>query len=218
VSAKLTPEICINKASSNSRLTAVGRQDTARHSHSQTCLQTLFSSLLTFDEKTTELHRHAEKLTETVLHLNLGHFMGFFGFVLYCAVLFYFIFPLWWDNNRTTSEAPSPGLEAEGWTPKLLRLKRHCLWSWRFFLHIFFSFIYIFFIFILIFILFIFYFQSSHCLSNAFSAYGWLVQGLFLFIYLKLFCLFLWFFFYLFVFPFSYNFFTFHPLSPFHSK
>jgi hypothetical protein len=29
VSAKLTPEICINNASSNSRLTAVGRQATA---------------------------------------------------------------------------------------------------------------------------------------------------------------------------------------------
>jgi hypothetical protein len=30
VSAKLTPEICINKAASNSRLTAVGRQATAQ--------------------------------------------------------------------------------------------------------------------------------------------------------------------------------------------
>jgi hypothetical protein len=29
VSVKLTPEICINKASSNSRLTAAGRQATA---------------------------------------------------------------------------------------------------------------------------------------------------------------------------------------------
>jgi hypothetical protein len=42
VSAKLTPEICINKASSNSKLTAAGRQATAADSHSQTCLQTLF--------------------------------------------------------------------------------------------------------------------------------------------------------------------------------
>jgi hypothetical protein len=42
VSAKLTPEICINNASSNSRLTAVGRQATAIDSNSQTCLQTLF--------------------------------------------------------------------------------------------------------------------------------------------------------------------------------
>jgi hypothetical protein len=52
---------------------------------------------------------------------------------LLCAVLFYFVFPLWWDNYRTTTEAPSPGLEAEG-TPKLLRLKLYCIWTWRFFL------------------------------------------------------------------------------------
>jgi hypothetical protein len=91
VSAKLTPEICINNASSNSRLTSAGRQTTAADSHSQTCLQTLFfSSLPTFDEKTTELHLHAEKLTETVLHLNLGHFVGFFScFVWFCSILCY---------------------------------------------------------------------------------------------------------------------------------
>jgi hypothetical protein len=91
VSAKLTPETCINKASSNIRLTAVGRQATAADSHSQTYLQTLFFSLSTFNEKTTELHLHAEKLTETVLHLNLGHFVDFFVcFVLCSFVLFYF--------------------------------------------------------------------------------------------------------------------------------
>jgi hypothetical protein len=93
VSAKLTPEICINKASSNSRVTAAGRQATAADSHSQNCLQTFFFlfSLPTFDETTSELCLHAENLTETVLHLNLGHFVGF---VLVCAVLVYFIFPL----------------------------------------------------------------------------------------------------------------------------
>jgi hypothetical protein len=44
-----------------------------------------FFSLPTFDEKTTKLHLYAEKLTETVLHLNLGQLVGFFflcGFVL----------------------------------------------------------------------------------------------------------------------------------------
>jgi hypothetical protein len=42
--------------------------------HSQNCLQTLFFLFLpTFDKRTTELHLQAEKLTETVLHLNLGH-------------------------------------------------------------------------------------------------------------------------------------------------
>jgi hypothetical protein len=64
---------------------------------------------------------------------ELGTLCGFF-LVLFCAVLFYFIFPLWRDNYRTTSEAPSPGLEAEGRTPKLLRLKLHCIWTWRIFL------------------------------------------------------------------------------------
>jgi hypothetical protein len=93
VSAKHTPEICINKASSNSRLTAVGRQTTVADSHSQNCLQTFFFSLSlpTFDETTTKLCLHAEKFTETVLHFNLGHFVGF---LLFCVVLFYFIFPL----------------------------------------------------------------------------------------------------------------------------
>jgi hypothetical protein len=44
-----------------------------------------------------------------LLHLNLGHLVGF---VCVCVVLFYFMYPLWWDNYRT-SEAPSPGLESE---------------------------------------------------------------------------------------------------------
>jgi hypothetical protein len=96
VSVKLTPEICINNATSNSRLTAAGRQATAADSHSQTCLQTLFFPLPIFEEKTTELHLHAEKLTETVLHFNVGHLVGFFpfSFFLLYEVLFYFIFPL----------------------------------------------------------------------------------------------------------------------------
>jgi hypothetical protein len=101
VSAKLTPEICINNASSNSRLTAAGRQATAADKHSQTCLQTLFFflfSLTTFDEKTTELHLNVEKLTETVLHLNLGHFVGFF---LFCFVWFCFILFFTYDEATT---------------------------------------------------------------------------------------------------------------------
>jgi hypothetical protein len=84
-SVKLTPEICINKASSNSRLTAAVRRAAAPDSHSQNCLQTFFS-LSTFDETTTKVHLHAEKLTEAffVLYFNLGHFVGFFCFVLFC--------------------------------------------------------------------------------------------------------------------------------------
>jgi hypothetical protein len=42
VSVKLSLEICINKASSNSRLTTAGRRATASDRHSQSCFQTLF--------------------------------------------------------------------------------------------------------------------------------------------------------------------------------
>jgi hypothetical protein len=63
VSAKLTPEICINNAS-NSRLTAVGKQATATDRHSHTILQTIFFYLPTFDEKTTELHLQAKNLLQ----------------------------------------------------------------------------------------------------------------------------------------------------------
>jgi hypothetical protein len=94
VSAKLTPEICINNSASNSRLTAAGRQAIATDSHSQNCLQTFFF-LSSFDETTTELHLHAEKLTETVLHLYLGNFVVFFLFVcLVCFGLVWFFSPL----------------------------------------------------------------------------------------------------------------------------
>jgi hypothetical protein len=124
VSAKLTPEIGINNATSNSRLIAAARQATAADSHSQTCLQTLFFSLPITDKKTTKLQLHAKKHTETVLHLNLGHFVGFFfgG----CSFVLLYASPLM-RQHRTTSETPSPALEAEGRTPKLLRLKLHCI-------------------------------------------------------------------------------------------
>jgi hypothetical protein len=90
VSAKLTTEICINNASSNSRLTAVGRRATAADTIHRTVSRLFFFSLPTFDEKTTELHLHAEKFTETILDLNLGQFVGFFCFVLCGFGLFYF--------------------------------------------------------------------------------------------------------------------------------
>jgi hypothetical protein len=93
-SVKLTPEICINNASSNSRLTAAGRQATATDTIHRPVSRLFSFSLLTFDEKTTELHLHAEKLTETVLHLNLRHLVDFCWFGFFCAVLFYFMYPL----------------------------------------------------------------------------------------------------------------------------
>jgi hypothetical protein len=91
VSMKLTTEICINNTSSNSRLTAAGRQATATDTIHRTVSRhfSFFFSLPAFDEKTTELYLHAEKLTETVLHLNLRHFVGFFCFVWFCFILFF---------------------------------------------------------------------------------------------------------------------------------
>jgi hypothetical protein len=63
VSAKLTPEICINNATSNSRLTAAGRQATAADTILRTVSRLFFFFFsLTLDERTTELHLHAEKL------------------------------------------------------------------------------------------------------------------------------------------------------------
>jgi hypothetical protein len=83
VSAKLTPEICINNASSNSRLTAAGRQATV----AETILRTVsrlffFLCLPTFDERTTKLHLQAEKLT--AFAFELGTLGGVF-FVRVCV-------------------------------------------------------------------------------------------------------------------------------------
>jgi hypothetical protein len=148
VSAKLTPEICINNVSSNSRPTAVGRQATAANTILRTVSRLFFFFFSLPLKRTTELHLQVEKHTETLLHLNLGHLVGFFFCV--CVVLFYFMHPLWWDNYRTTSEAWSPGLETET-VPKLLRLKPHAFELGGFFLFCF--------VFLLIFY-FPFYFNS----------------------------------------------------------
>jgi hypothetical protein len=79
VNANLTPEICINNASSNSRLTTAGRQATVAEIILRTVSRLIFFLCLpTFDERTTELRLQAEKRTETVLHLNLGHLVGLF--------------------------------------------------------------------------------------------------------------------------------------------
>jgi hypothetical protein len=108
-------------------------------------------------------------------------------------VLFWFglfgFFSLWWDNDKTTSEPPSTGLEAEALTQKLLRLKLYYIWTWRFFYYLF------------IYLYFYLFFQSTLCLSNACSAYCWLVT---------IFpCLYLWDFFVSFFYLFVYLFFPF---------
>jgi hypothetical protein len=144
-----------------------------------------FSSLPTFDEKTTKLHLHAEKLTEILLHLNLGHFVGFF--LCMCSFVLLYASPLM-RQIQTTSEAPSPGLETE-MDIKIIKTETslhlnlegfffiyYFSFCFILFIYTYISFIYLFFIFILIFILFIFYFQSSLFLCNACSAYCRLVH------------------------------------------
>jgi hypothetical protein len=184
VSAKLTPEICINNAASNSRLTTAGRWDTVAETILRTVSRLFFFSLPTSDEKTIKLHLHAEKLTETVLHLNLGHLVGFF-FVWVCVVLFYFMCPLWWDNYTTTSEAPSPGLDTEMDT-KIIKTETSLHLNLEvFFFYFSFCFI-LFIIYIDFFHILIFYFYSYLysfyflfsilCLSNACSAFCRLVH------------------------------------------
>jgi hypothetical protein len=172
VSVNFTPEICINNTSSNSRLTAAGRWATASDSHSQNCLQTLFF-LRSFNETTIELQLHAEKLTETVLHLNLGHFGVFFCCsILFCFVLFVFFPPLMrqWQNYFWNTIS-----RIGGWGTNTKIIKTETL------LHLNLEIS----------------FQSSLCLFNAFLAYCWLVHYPSLLISLKL--LFVCFVFYLFI-------------------
>jgi hypothetical protein len=131
VSAKLTPEICINNATNNSRLKAAGRQATATDTILRTVSRLFFFLFLpTFDERI-ELHLHAEKLTETVLHLNLGHLVGFFVSVCvqFCSIL---CVPF----DETTTEQHLRHHLQDGRlrrTPKLLRQKLHCISTCRFF-------------------------------------------------------------------------------------
>jgi hypothetical protein len=109
VSVKLTLEICINNISSNSSW-----QQWAGEPQPQIAIHRPVSRLPfflpTFDETTTELHLHTEKLTETVLHLNLGHFVVFF--FLFCVVLFGLVF---FPFDKTMTEL----------------LLRHHLQNWR---------------------------------------------------------------------------------------
>jgi hypothetical protein len=210
VSVKLIHEICINKPSSNSRLTAVGRWATASDSHSQNWIQTLFLSLYLWWHNNRAIPA-CWKTYWNCIAFKLGTLCGVY-FVLCCfsfALLFY---PLmrqqqnyFWDTTSRTGD----------WGAKTKIIKNETLLhlNLEIFFHLFiFLFLFLFF--------FIFNFQSSLCLSNAYSAYSWLVLCLFLFISLKLFLFISLFVFstYLFVYPFSFNFFAFHLLSPFHSK
>jgi hypothetical protein len=121
------------------------------------------------------------------------------GIFLLAYSLFFVFSPLMRKRQNYFSDTEkSSVLEAEGLTPKLLRLQLYCIWTWGFFL------------------------LSSLYLSNACLAYHWLIHYLSLFISMTLFfCLFGWGF--LFVclfcfFPFFFTFFAFPLLSSFHSR
>jgi hypothetical protein len=129
VSANLTPKICINNASSNSRLTAADSQATV----ADTILRTVSRLLFFFSLPFMRQQPNYTCMLKNLLKLYcIWTWDTLWCFILFGLVWFGF-FPLWWNNNRTTSETPSPGLEAEGLTPKLLRLKLYCIWTWRFF-------------------------------------------------------------------------------------
>jgi hypothetical protein len=191
VSVKLTPEICINNTSSNSRLTAAGRQATATDSHSQNCLQILFSLSLPLMRK---------QLSYTCMLKNLLKLYCNWTWDIWWAFLFVCFLFLWGFVLRYVSPlmrqlqnniwGPISRIADWGMNTKIIKTEISLHLNLEVFLFvcfILFYFLYIyfflsftyFFIFILTFTLFIFYFQSSLCLSNAFSAYGWLVHCLF---------------------------------------
>jgi hypothetical protein len=128
-----------------------------------------------------------------LLHLNLVHFVGFCVCV-YSFVLLY-VSPLlrqlqnniwgtisrtagWEMNTKIIKTEISLHLNLEGFFFLFFILFYFILFIY------FFSFTYFLFLFLSLFLSF-FYFQSSLCLSNAFSAYGWLVNCLSLFTSLK---------------------------------
>jgi hypothetical protein len=158
VSVKLTPEICINKASSNSRLTAAGRWAAASDNHSQNCLRTLlfFSLLLWWDNNLTT--PACWKIYWNCIALELGTLCGvWFGLVF---------FPLWWDYFWDTIS------RIGGWGTNTKIIKTETLLHLNLEIYFYFYFYFI--------------FQSSLYLSKACLAYCCLVHYLSLFISLKL--------------------------------
>jgi hypothetical protein len=153
VSVKLTPEICINKASSYSRLTAVGKQATASDSYSQNCLQThFFSPYLWWDNNWTT--PACWKTYWNCIAFELGTLCGLlFCFVLFCFVLVFFPFDetrqnYFWDTISRVG----------GWGTYTKIMKTETLLHLN--LEIFFNIFLNLFIFYFYFYYFYFYFQS----------------------------------------------------------
>jgi hypothetical protein len=174
-SVKLTPEICINNASSNSRLTAASRWATASDSHSQNCLQTFFFLSLSLWWDNNWTIPACWKTYWNCIAFELGTLCGGF-FVLCCFVLFFSPLMRQWQNYFWDTISRTGGW---GTITKIIKIETLLHLNLEIFFRLF------------IFIFYYYFFQSSLCLSNACSAYCWLVHYLSLFISLKLFvCLF----------------------------
>jgi hypothetical protein len=146
VSVKLTPDICINKASSNSRLTAVGRWATASDRHSQNC-QTLFSFFLWLDNNWTTPAWW--KTYWNCIAFELGTHCCFFYFVLFLWFFFSTLVRKWqnyfWD---TISRIGGGGTNTKIIkTETLLHLNLEIFFLFFYFIYLFiYSFTYLFFI------------------------------------------------------------------------
>jgi hypothetical protein len=168
MSAKFTTEICINNASSYSRLTAAGRQSTAADSHSQTWLQTLFFSL--------SLPLMRKQLNYTCMLKNLlkRYCISTWDNLWICLFFLFFfsyVTPLMrqLQNNIWGTISRIGGW---GTKPKLLRLKLHCIWTSR----VFFYFITFYFIFH-----FILFFIHTYIFSFIYLFYILIQSSFFLF-------------------------------------
>jgi hypothetical protein len=225
VSAKLTPEICINNATSNSRLTAVGGQATATDSHSQTGLQTLFflSPYLWWENNwATPACWKTYWNCIAFEHGTLCGVLVLFPFL--CGFVLFYVTPLMRQLQNNIWDTVSR-IGGWGMNTKIIKTETSvhlnlevCSFYILFYIYIHFFFhLHLYFYSYLT--LFYFLFSPSLCLSNAFSAYGWLVHYPCLYLWNFFVCFFVLFFSTrLFVFPISFNSFAFHTLSPFHSK
>jgi hypothetical protein len=152
VSAKLTPEICINKATSNSRLTAVGRRATAADRHSQTCLRTLFflSPYLWWDNNWTT--PACWKTYWNCIAFELGTLCGvcLFFLVRFCFILDFLVF---FPFDETTTELLTISRNG-GWGTNAKIIKTETLFHLN--LEIFILFIYSFYLFYYLYIFHLF--------------------------------------------------------------
>jgi hypothetical protein len=150
VSVKLTPQICINKASSNSRLTAVGRQATASDSHSQNCLQTLFFFSLPLMRQQPNYTCMLKNLLKLYCTWTWDTLWVFF-FILCCFVFFSFFSHLMrqWQNYFWDTISRIGGW---GTNTKIIKTETLLHLNLEIYFYTFFSFIYFLFLLFLVFI------------------------------------------------------------------